>query len=362
MKNYLEFKYALLAWFNAIKKYHVQVKAKRGYNALKRKSNACLSNITNHNFNIKKEDIYLFAIMRNESFRLAYFIEYYKKYGIGRLFLIDNNSTDDSIKIASQYAYVEIFKNTDTYVNHWYWMEHLLEKYGKGHWCVVVDIDELLYFPHAEKLSLPAFRDFLEQAGSTALRALLLDMYSDKAVKEAVYTAGHNPLDTIPYFDKQHYEVTFPYFDRYKWTHFTSTHFTGGMRERIFGKSNPITSLNKVPFFKFLPGTYLGQGMHAINGAKVSDLQGVVFHTKFLSDSILEAQEESVREQHFNNAAYYKDFKRHFDADPDLCLATPDSIRFQNSVQLVELGLMKTTEEFEEYVRSQTDNSISKAV
>ncbi|WP_266366912.1 glycosyltransferase family 2 protein [Tellurirhabdus rosea] len=287
--------------------------------------------------------------MRNESLRLPYFLSHYSNLGVDRFILIDNNSTDGSAKLASSYSNVHVFQTSDSYKNHWYWMEYLLEKYGKNHWCVVVDIDELLSFPHEDTIRLPELCSFLESSGYTAMRALLLDMYSDKPVKNALYEPGSNPLATTPFFDTFHYEVIFPYFDRKRWQTFSSTHYTGGMRERVFGISSPITSLNKYPLFKNTRDTYLGQGMHAINGAVVSDVQGVVFHTKFLHDFVQEAAEESVREEHFNKAAYYKDFNRKLSEEPDLCLANTQSVRYKDWQQLVALGLMKTSSTFDAY-------------
>jgi len=294
----------------------------------------------------------LFSIMRNESLRLPYFIEYYQDLGVDKFFLLDNDSSDDTVKMLGKKSNVNIFKTKDKYQNHWFWMEHMLEKYGKNHWCLVVDIDELFTYPHANSLLIPQLCQFLEDSTCNAIRSLLLDMYSSKCVKNVHYIAGNDPLQSVPFFDANYYEVTFPYFDRYKWEAFDSTHYTGGMRERVFGKSVPVTSLNKFSLFKFTKDVYLGQGMHAINGARISDLQGVVFHTKFLGDAISEAEEESIREEHFNNAAYYKDFKREFDQNPDLCLANEQSIRYEDLDQLLELGLMKTSDPFENFVKA----------
>ena len=347
-------KYRWISWYNQMKGLYQRIEQKNTYEKKKNIVNLSIERIDNRKIVYDKSEIRLFAIMRNESLRLPYFINYYNSLKIDRLLIVDNNSTDNSVDIALSFNKIHVFKTTESYQNHWCWMEYLLEEFGKGHWCIVVDIDELLIFPHNDILSVHHICKFLEDVGDTALRALLLDIYSDQTVRNTVYVAGQNPLDSCSYFDMSHYEVTFPYFDHLRWKFFESTHFTGGMRERVFGKSKPVTSLNKFPLFKNISGTYLGQGMHAINGSKISDLQGVVFHTKFLSDFIQEAQEEAVREQHFNKASYYKDFKRKFDCNPDLCLANSDSVRYRDSAQLVELGLLKTNAQFEEFVRTQS--------
>lgn len=346
-------KYTWNTWFYKFNSYRQKAKQKSVYKNKKNESISSIKRLDNRPISNNVSEIRLFAIMRNESLRLPHFIEYYTKMGVDRFFVLDNNSTDSSVEIGASCYNMHLFHTSESYENHWYWMEYLLEKYGKQHWCLVVDIDELFSFPCAEILGVKQLCQFLEKTNRTAIRALLLDMYSGQSVRDVAYNPGQNPLEVIPYFDAEYYEVTFPYFDRYKWQYFSSTHFVGGMRERIFGKSKPITSLNKFPLFKFLPGTYLGQGMHAINGAAISDLQAVVFHTKFLGDCIQEAQEESVREQHFNKASYYKDFDKRFCATPNLCLAFSNSVRFQNSAQLIELNLMKTNKYFDEFLGMQ---------
>lgn len=346
-------KYNWLTRLNKIRRTCDQWKSRRQDTALKAKSVTHIKHLRKQELIPVRQEIRLFAIMRNESLRLPYFLDYYKSMGIARFFLIDNNSTDDSVRIALQCDAVHVFQTTDSYTNHWYWMEHLLEKYGKGHWCVVVDIDELLCFPHAERLSIPQICQFLEETGSTAFRALLLDLYADEPVNDSIYTPGQDPLTVVSNFDKGYEEITFSFLDHLRWQFFESVIFTGGMRDRVFGKSTPPSILSKISLFKYLPGTYLVQGMHAISGAKVSELQGVVFHTKFLHDFIEEVREECVREQHYGNAFYYKQFNQRITQNPSLNLSYADSVRFQDSAQLVELGLMKTNDRFEEFARKQ---------
>lgn len=44
-----------------------------------------------------KHEIRLFAICRNESLRLPHFIDYYNNLGVDRIFIIGNNSNDDTL-------------------------------------------------------------------------------------------------------------------------------------------------------------------------------------------------------------------------------------------------------------------------
>lgn len=345
-------KYTLLTWYHVWRKKRIVEREKARYQKFRAVSKAGITQLDNGIITYAPTEIRLFAIMRNESLRLPHFITYYKNLGVERFFLIDNTSTDNSVQLALEHRNVHVFETKENYQNHWYWMEHLLDTYGKGHWCVVVDIDELFSYPYSEHLSLPELRTYLESRNETAIRTFLLDMYSDKSVVATEFKGKSNPLEVVNCFDKDYMKLKFLFYDRIRWQHYSFDTFTGGMRDRVFGKSNPPSILSKVPFFKNTEGTYLSQGMHAINGAALSEVQGVVFHTKFLSDFITEVEEECQREQHYGNAFYYKIFHQKLKETPDIQFYHEGSVKFENSQQLIALGLMKTTPEFEAFTQS----------
>lgn len=349
---FTDLKYNLLTWYNQLQINWKINRDKAHYRASKKKSGSTIKRIDEQNVSKEPNEIRLFAIMRNESLRLSHFLEYYKVLGVDRFFLIDNHSTDNSVQLALEKDNVHVFETKENYQNHWYWMEHLLDTYGKGHWCVVVDIDELFSYPYSEHLSLRELRTFLESRNETAIRTFLLDMYSDQSVASASCRRGGNPLEVLNYFDIDYRKIPFSFPDRPKGKPYTFEIITGGMRDRVFGKSNPPSILSKVPFFKNTQGTYLSQGMHAINGAALSKVQGVVFHTKFLSDFITEVEEDCQREQHYGNAFYYKIFHQKLKETPDIQFYHEGSVKLESSQQLVELGLMKTTPEFEAFAQS----------
>lgn len=289
--------------------------------------------------------------MRNEELRLDHFLSYYKGLGVDRFFFIDNGSSDSSAEIVLQHPSTHLFVTSDDYTNHWFWMEHLLETYGSSYWCVVVDIDEIFFYPYGENLSIKDLRKYLERHGETAVRSFLLDMYSDTAITDTCYISGDNPLLSIPFFDKDLLEVSRLFFDFENWEYFESTTYQGGVRERIFGAGLP-NYLSKISFFKNVDGSYLTQGMHAINRSIVSEVEGVVFHTKFLNDFVGEVQLESLREQHYNKAELYKIFNKKLTSNDGLSLYHNDSEKFVDSNQLVTLDIMRSSNSFEEFVRS----------
>ncbi len=109
------------------------------------------------------KEIRLFAIARNESLRLPYFLQYYFDRGVDRMFIIDNNSTDATAKILLEQENCHVFQTQESYEKHWHWMEFLLNRFGKGNWCIVVDIDELFFLPQGGKALYQGYGSFFKR-------------------------------------------------------------------------------------------------------------------------------------------------------------------------------------------------------
>jgi hypothetical protein len=224
-------------------------------------SDQVLSNVDGKIIEIGKDEILLIAILRNESLRISYFLEYYKSLGVDKFFFVDNNSNDMSREIILKEPKAHLFFTEESYINHWFWMEYMLEMYGKGHWCIVVDIDELFAYPNYETIKLPSLINFLENSNYEAIRCFLLNMYSYNEIVEN----WKSPLEILNYFDKDYHETDFTFQNKKTHLPYIFKIFEGGMRERVFGKTNPPHILSKVPFFKYTSKSYLSQGMHAID-------------------------------------------------------------------------------------------------
>ena len=300
-----------------------------------------------------KNEIRLFAIARNESLRLPFFLKYYFEMGIDRIFLIDNNSTDNTREIAQLHQNVHVFKIDESFKNFWYWIEFFLNKYGKNRWCFVVDVDELFSYPYAEIVPLRILINYLEQRRFNAIRSFLLDIYSKEPIIETDYIVGTNPLESCPYFDEGFYRAKVQLFDKKKWEYFTTEIFTGGMRKRVFNKVTGISRdyhLSKISLFKNTDNVYLTGGMHAINGANLADITGVVFHTKYFQDFIKRVEVEAKREVHHGNAVEYKIYNKACSLNKNISLYHSNSIKYINSRQLMKLRMMTSSHIFNNYL------------
>ncbi|MEM6815752.1 MAG: glycosyltransferase family 2 protein [Bacteroidota bacterium] len=304
---------------------------------------------------LKNSDLTKNTAIKNKIFTKCLFQKYYSSLGVDRFFVLDNCSTDNTIEVALQNRKTHVFRTNDSYKNHWIWMEYMLEKYSMNGWCLVVDVDELFQYPFFEKFSLRVLTTYLSKYHFTAVRSILLDIYSKQSIQHTTYEEGQNPLEICQYFDSKYSKGRYFFKNKKNWKYFNGEIYSGGVRTRVFQESDALSyqyCLNKISLFKYSPTTYLVQGMHAIDGAKLADIQGVVIHTKYLSDFISRVKKEAKREEHFSNAIEYKIYESIIDTNSKLSLYYHDSKKYVSSEKLASLGFGKSTDQFEAYLKS----------
>ena len=102
-------------------------------------------------------EIRVFATCRNEGLRLPAFLKHYRGLGVGRFFIIDNDSTDGTTDYLIGQPDVHLFRTANRYSEADMgtdWLNALLATFGVGRWCVTVDIDELFAYPGGEHISM----------------------------------------------------------------------------------------------------------------------------------------------------------------------------------------------------------------
>lgn len=139
---------------------------------------------------IGRRDVLLFSVLRNERLRLPFFLDYYRALGVGHFLVVDNGSEDGSAEYLGAQPDVSLWSTAASYKRARYgadWMNRLLRRFGHGHWCLTVDVDEFLVYPFCDTRPLPALTGWLDASSIRSFGAMLLDMYPK------------GPIDAVPY-------------------------------------------------------------------------------------------------------------------------------------------------------------------
>ena len=298
---------------------------------------------------IQRDQVLAFVVLRNEMQRLPFFLTHYRRLGVGHFLIVANDCTDGSAEFLAEQPDVSLWRADASYKSARFgvdWLTWLQFRYGHGHWCLSVDVDELLIYPHHDQRPLPVLTQRLEATGAEAMGALMLDLYPKGPLGSGTVSADDNPIDALPWFDTGPYRTV-------RQAPMQNLWLQGGARERVFFADNPTRgpTLNKLPLVKWSrryayansthsilpPGLNLEwDGPPAISGT--DQLSGVLLHTKFLPGVLDRSEEEKARREHFGQPDQFDAYYDAIGAAPDLW--HPGAQRFEDWQQLTRLGLM----------------------
>lgn len=291
---------------------------------------------------IALRDILCCCAVRNEAVRLPYFLAYYRQKGVGKFLFVDNASTDGTLPYLLQQPDVYVWRSSYSFNRANFgsaWFELLLREHGVGRWCLIVDADELLYYPGCETKSLVQLCQELDDKNKHAFTVVLLDMYSDKAIEDTHYTSGQRFEDICPYFDRKSYHSKVADAGPYR----NQAGYIGGVRQRVFGATGDYY-LSKAPLLKYNAEVILAGGQHWTSHAKeaIAEESGCLLHFKFFSNFPEYVTQEVQRGEHSINALQYKEYARGLTQNDSLTLYDEQhSVKLQDSRQLARLGVMR---------------------
>lgn len=261
--------------------------------------------VKNFKKNIEDDSICLISVLRDENVLIEYFIKYYKKIGITHFIFIDNGSKDGTFEYLKELdENILLYSTYDDYKQAGYgvdWVNDILNKKCKNNWCLVVDIDELIYSDNLNKLIHE-----MKSEGSTLCCFLLLDMYSRTEKK---YKRGESFLDHSNYFDKLSNYYNLPH--NYK--RGITNYIHGGTRGRIL---NLNCCLNKVSFFyNNFSNTKLYYGYHCLISdmvnIKIHSRHEYLLHFKFIKPNFKEFINIRIKNnQDWDNSSEYKMYRK----------------------------------------------------
>ena len=283
--------------------------------------------------------ILLFAVVYNGAVYLDWFLDHYRALGVEHFFIVDNGSTDGTLDRLLGHDDVSVFSNRGSFARSGFgvlWINHLIQRFGVGHWCFNVDIDEAFVFPgFGDGRTLEDFLFYCGDNGYDAVPALAVDVYPERLDGADADDAFRRDC----YFDDD-YVVA-----RSELPPYVSAQ--GGIRQRISGL--PL-SHHKVPLVRATSELRYIEGSHNVTHAPMADVLAGLLHYKLVGDTRRRTLEAIARGEHFSGAAFY----RRFDDTLDACgwqtsLLGAHSHRYERPQDLVAHGLMRTSEAWDGY-------------
>ena len=297
-------------------------------------------------------EIRAFLLVRNELARLPWLLAYYRALGVDRFLVLDNGSDDGTREwLLRQGPDVHLFRTEASFAASgagMRWTNRLLDAHGVGAWCLTIDADEVLVYPHCETAPLPVLTAYLDRCGAEAMAAPMLDLYAEAPLDEVRYMPGESLIEAFPWFDATGYvrrdSNDFPYFRLH-----------GGCRARLFyehAAAGPV--LQKVPLIRWRPEIKYTSSKHTAFPCRLADVSGMLLHFKYLPEFAAQVRAEVARGQHFLGAKEYRAYLRRLEQGEAFSFMAAVSQRYRDSRQLVELGLMQATPAFESHVRDRS--------
>jgi len=291
--------------------------------------------------------VFLFTAVRNERWRLPWFLEYYRKLGVDRFFFVDNDSTDKTSAYLLKQNDVYVFWTNQSYAaarSAMQWINYLVEEYGSNAWCMYIDVDEALVFPYSENKNLKDLTGYMAAQGHEAMYAFMLDMFSpdEKTIDSENDYKGF--FEDYPFFENQYNRINSrycPYF------------YTAGGARRMYQISENQT---KTPIIAGGKGIKFLQSSHEITPARLSDVSGVLLHFKmagnfrqiFSQDLEINTRLPKCRRRHW--AYLQQDIESNPGEDAE------NVLRYTSSRQLIDLGLISNSEEFKTFKKNDRNN------
>lgn len=317
-----------------------------------------------HPIDDAKRECRAFMVVRNERLRLPYVLDHHRGIGITRFFVVDNGSDDGSVDFLLHQPDCHVFETSDSYAAAWWgvdWVNHLVQRHGRHHWCLVIDADECLVYPGCEHLSLPALCGIFERHGIEGMLCVMIDMFSDKPVADTVYEGGPF-LDACPFFDTN-YRLRrrpglspFPPVEMFggpRARHFFPEFSNSGIgldlmrvlqflrrKAGITGTSWAVTppKLTKIPLILAGSGHWLDA--HRTTRLRLAKWRGALLHFKYFSDFHDRVVTACVEGQHADAGTEYARYYAALQQNPGLSLYHPEAVRYLDSDDLLRHGLI----------------------
>jgi hypothetical protein len=237
----------------------------------------------------------------------------------------------------------------------------MLDRYGCGCWCLLNSGDELLVYPHSNKISLKGLCAQLGTVGAQALSCQMLDMTPTDVHCEQDYRMGESPLAVYSRFDPRFQRVETVASDPVTGRVFSASLAVGvekpNTAEPYLFRSKEHFGIypcrSKVALLKYRKGLGMAADLRAIEGARLSKIEGAVLRFRRCRPGKGPAEASDNMQQALSASPFpaleMTDPRATDDPGRSCC------IQFQDTSQLARLGLLRSSVGLDRYLQQCED-------
>ena len=308
------------------------------------------------------DELVVVCLVRDGQPYVMSFVEHYLSLGVKHIFFLDNGSTDGTVEALKGYDSVTVlrtalpFKRYDLLVR-----QYLIERFGRGRWCLCVDIDELFDYPYSDVVGIGSLLRYLNERSYTAVVAQMLDMFPEEPLSGS---GAGNPLDEPLKERHRFYDISnirrksmrgHPLFRKNTLESKEIEGLRYGIRQSLFGFR---ANLTKFPLV-FSDGrvTPFDGSTHWVDNARIADFTCVLFHYKFLDAHLREQAARAVQEGS-RRGQNYKKYLQVLEGTPILRIKQDTSKEIEGVNDLLENGFLIVSEEYVGWVNAEEEKSV----
>lgn len=308
-------------------------------------------------------DLVIICVVRDEMWRLPFFLAYHRWLGVQHFILIDNRSTDGTIDSLQRDRDITCIVAPGNYggkpAGHKTWLNWALRLAPPGRWNLLLDADELFVGKVLKEGGLRSLTLELEHEGVAIAATSLVDCYPANFPVPRYFVPV--PWQRAPYFDRG------PYFDwpdldwpiphihhgvrericwpHWRWARRIKPFIPRPLRPEILHDAPPWVI--KMPLLKNVPGLVF-DSVHRSWGAPRSSCLCALLHYKFDIDLPSKVDVALRERQHAQNSREYVGYSRMLSRHRgDLrCRRT---CRFDGPLSLIDAKVACFGKEIEEY-------------
>jgi Glycosyl transferase family 2 len=321
----------------------------------------------------KKDELIVLCLVRDGEPWVRSFIEHYFSLGAKHILFLDNDSTDDTVSVASEYDNVTLLRtklpfgaDVEGTEGQNLMRRYLIERFGRNRWSLCVDIDELFDYPYSDIIGLDSLLGYLNSKSYTAVTAQMLDMFPEKLSVNSAQEIVTELKDEYRFYDISKIERSTTNKDKHAIRNNivesdeVAVGIRGGIRANVFGYKPLLT---KYPLL-FSDGTLEHLSVHAVRNARVFDLTCVLFHYKFYAFALqdywyktIEFKRGRSRFMERRYAKYVEVLEKH----PELHLRADSSREIAGVNDLLENGFLVASKDFIDWVNVEEEESLLQA-